>query len=81
VNPETPATIPGEAAAARKPLVLQILLAILWSFFGVRKRVDLQADFARLPVVPVIIAGVVAGALLVGAVLLVVRLVIAQAVA
>lgn len=72
--------IPVEAAA-RKPLVLQILLAILWSFFGVRKRVDLQADFARLPIVPVIIAGVIAGALLVGAVLLVVRLVIAQAVA
>ena len=32
--------------ASRKPLALQILLAILWSFFGVRKRVDLPADFA-----------------------------------
>lgn len=65
--------------ASRKPLALQILLAILWSFFGVRIRVDLQADFARLPIVPVIIAGVIAAALLVGGVLLAVRLVLAQA--
>jgi hypothetical protein len=62
--------------AARGPLALQIVLAILWSFFGVRKRVDLQADFARLPIVPIIIAGVIAAALLVGGVLLVVRLVL-----
>jgi hypothetical protein len=41
--------------------------------------VDLQADFARLPIVPVIIAGVIAAALLVGGVLLAVRLVLAQA--
>ncbi|MBS0336190.1 MAG: DUF2970 domain-containing protein [Proteobacteria bacterium] len=67
--------------AARGPLVLQILQAIFWSFFGVRKRVDLQADFARLPVVPVIVAGVIAAALLVGGVLLAVRLVLAQATA
>jgi hypothetical protein len=65
--------------ASRGPLALQILLAILWSFFGVRKRVDLQADFARLPIVPVVLAGVIAAALLVGGVLLVVRLVLAQA--
>jgi hypothetical protein len=65
--------------APRKPLALQILLAILWSFSGVRKRVHLQADFARLPIVPVIIAGVIAAALLVVGVLLAVRLVLVQA--
>jgi hypothetical protein len=65
-------------APSSKPLALQILLAIIWSFLGVRKRVHLQADFARLPVVPVIIAGVIAAALLVGGVLLAVRLVLAN---
>ncbi len=65
--------------SSRGPLALQILQAIFWSFFGIRKRVDLQADLARLPVIPVILAGVVAAALLVGGVLLVVRLVLAHA--
>ena len=63
---------------SRKPLALQILLAIIWSFLGVRERVDLQADFARLPFAPVIIADVMAAALLVGGVLLAVRLVLAN---
>jgi hypothetical protein len=59
------------------PLALQIIKAILFSFVGIRKRIDMQADFDRLPLWPLIVGGVLAAALFVSAVVFVVRLVVA----
>jgi hypothetical protein len=58
------------------PLALQIVKAIFFSFLGVRKRIDMQGDLDRLPLLPVILAGVLTATLFVGAVLLVVRMVV-----
>lgn len=51
----------------------QTARAVFWSFFGVRKRADYEADAAQLNPVHVIVMGVVGAALFVAALLLVVR--------
>ena len=50
--------------------------AVLWSFFGVRRRSDYEKDAAQLNPVAVIIAGVMAAALFVALLLVVVNLVV-----
>jgi hypothetical protein len=55
--------------------VLALFKAVAWSFLGVRKRADLEADAALHPVA-LIIAGLVGAALFVGVLLLVVRAVV-----
>ena len=50
-------------AVRRKGSFLQTMRAVGWSFFGVRKSADLEADVAQLNPVHVVIAGVL-GALL-----------------
>jgi hypothetical protein len=47
--------------------------AVLWSFFGVRRKSDYERDAARLNPVHVIIAGVVAAALFVFTLIMIVR--------
>jgi hypothetical protein len=47
--------------------------AVLWSFFGVRRKSDYERDAARLNPVHVIIAGVIAAALFVFTLIMVVR--------
>jgi hypothetical protein len=54
----------------------QTVRAVLWSFFGVRRRVDYERDAVQLNPVAVIIAGVMAAALFVGLLLIVVNLVV-----
>jgi hypothetical protein len=49
--------------------------AVLWSFFGVRKRADYAADTERLKPRHVIVAGIVSAALLVLLLLGIVKLV------
>ena len=51
--------------------------AVLWSFIGIRGRRGYEHDTSRLNPIHVIIAGVIAAALFVIALLLVVRLVLA----
>lgn len=58
------------------PLAVQIIKAIFFSLLGVRKRIDMQGDLDRLPLLPVIMAAVLTAALFVGAVVLVVRMVV-----
>lgn len=53
-----------------------MVLAIVWSFLGVRERVDMQDGFERLPILAIVVAGVIAAAGFVLSILLVVRLVI-----
>lgn len=54
----------------------QTVRAVLWSFFGVRRRSDYEQDAAQLNPVAVIIAGVMAAALFVALLLVVVNLVV-----
>jgi hypothetical protein len=63
----------------RKAGPLQVAKAVFWSFLGIRKRAEHEADAVRLSPVQVIIAGLIGAALFIGALVLVVRLVISQA--
>ena len=55
---------------------VQAALAVFWSFFGVRKRRDYDADARTLTPAQVIIAGVIGGVVFVLAILGVVYLVL-----
>jgi len=72
---------PGEPVVKRKLSFLQTMKAVFWSFFGVRKNKDYEQDAAQLNPVHVVIAGIIGGVLFVLTLVLVVRLVIANAVA
>ena len=52
---------------------LDTVRAVLWSFFGVRRRSDYERDAARLNPVHVIIAGLIAAALFVFTLIMIVR--------
>ena len=52
--------------------------AVFWSFFGVRKRRDYEHDSANLNPLYVIVAALVGALLFIGALILVVRLAVAQ---
>ncbi|MEW7849073.1 DUF2970 domain-containing protein [Massilia aurea] len=50
----------------RKGSFLATMKAVLWSFFGVRKRADYENDAASLNPVYVIVAGLIGGAVFIG---------------
>ena len=68
-------------AGRRKPSLLRTLLAVLWSFFGVRKRKDLERDVSELNPIHLIVAGVIVAAIFVGALIALVNWVIKSGVA
>jgi hypothetical protein len=55
--------------------------AVAWSFFGVRKAADVEADVQKLNPVHVVVAGVISAALFVVVVLTLVRWVVGSGVA
>ena len=59
---------------AEKGNNLKVVLAVFWSFFGVRKRRDYDADAQNLTPAQVIIAGLIGGAVFVLTMLLLVFL-------
>jgi hypothetical protein len=65
----------------RKVPLGRTLLAVLWSFFGVRKAKDLERDVTELNPLHVVIAGVVVAALFVGILFMLVQWVIRSGVA
>jgi hypothetical protein len=65
----------------RKASPLRTLLAVVWSFFGVRKSKDLERDVSELNPLHLVIAGVVVAALFVGALIALVNWVIKSGVA
>jgi hypothetical protein len=68
-------------AGRRKPSLLRTLLAVLWSFFGVRKRRDLERDVSELNPIHLVVAGVIVAAIFVGALIALVNWVIKSGVA
>ena len=57
----------------RKASFLATMKAVLWSFFGVRKRKDYESDAANLNPVHVIIAALIGVAMFIGLLMLAVR--------
>lgn len=68
-------------AGRRKPSLLRTLLAVLWSFFGVRKKKDLERDVSELNPIHLVVAGVIVAAIFVGALIALVNWVIRSGVA
>jgi len=66
----------SDRTGKRDASFLTTLRAVLWSFFGVRRRSEYEKDAARLNPVHVIIVGVLAAALFVMTLLLIVRAVV-----
>jgi hypothetical protein len=65
----------------RRPSPLRTLLAVVWSFFGVRKSKDLERDLRELNPLHVVVAGLIVAALFVGALVALVQWVIRSGVA
>ena len=68
-------------AARRKGSFLQTMRAVAWSFFGVRKSSDYEKDVSQLNPVHVVIAGIVAAALFIVALIVLVNWVLSSGVA
>ena len=62
----------------RKASIGATIKAVLWSFFGVRKRRDYEADAEQLNPVHVIIAGLIGAVIFVVTLLLIVNSVVAK---
>jgi hypothetical protein len=66
----------SESAAGRTAGFGQTARAVLWSFFGVRRKADYQKDAVRLNPLHVIIVGIAAAALFVFILIMIVRAVV-----
>jgi hypothetical protein len=69
----------GELRPSRRAGPLTVAKAVFWSFLGIRRRDEHEADIVRITPVQAIVAGLIGAALFVGVLVLVVRLVISQA--
>ena len=65
-------------ASERKASFGATMKAVFWSFFGIRKRKDYEADSANLNPVHVVIAGVIGAALFIGTLVMLVRIAVSQ---
>jgi hypothetical protein len=62
----------------KKGSFIKTMNAVMWSFFGVRKRRDLEADASQLNPVHVIVAALLGAAIFIGVLILVVRVVVSK---
>lgn len=67
-----------ERETPRKASFGATVKAVLWAFFGVRKRRDYENDAAHLNPVHVIIAGIIGAAIFVAVLVTIVKIVVAQ---
>ena len=65
----------GEQASSRKAGFGQLAKAVFFSFFGVSRRTDYEADAAKITPVQAIIAGIIGAAILVAGLLFLVLMV------
>ena len=72
---------PLRTAVRRKASLGRTLLAVFWSFFGVRKSRDLARDVGELNPLHIVIAGVIAAAIFVGVLIVLVQWIIGSGVA
>ena len=70
---------PSETPPPRQARLPEVVSAVLWSFFGVRKRHKMQEDAVSIRPHQVVIVGVAIAAVFVVTLLVVVRLVIRAA--
>jgi len=63
----------------KPPGFLRVVLAVFWSFFGVRKGRDLLADASSIKPQHLIVAGVIGAMLVIFSLLLLVRMIIRSA--
>ena len=68
-------------AGRRKASPLRTLLAVVWSFFGVRKSKDLERDMSELNPLHLVVAGILVAAFFVAALVGLVNWVIRSGVA
>jgi len=68
----------SEQEVPRRAGFMQTIRAVLWSFAGIRKRRDYEADSAQLNPIAVIVAGIIAGVIFVLTLVLVVKFVLSQ---
>lgn len=71
----------SDSPLQRKGSIVDTFRAVAWSFFGVRRSADYAQDVQKLNPVHVIIAGIVAAALFVGALVLLVGWVVGSGIA
>jgi hypothetical protein len=55
-----------------RPSPLRVFKTVFWSFFGVRRRADNQADLAGITPLQLVVAGIIGAAIFVGTVVLLV---------
>lgn len=67
-----------EKASRRKISFLAIVKAVLWRFFGVRKKKDYESDKAGLNPVHVVITSVIGEAIFIVKLITIVKLVVAK---
>jgi hypothetical protein len=65
-----------DAGKTKKSGMLQLFRAVAWSFLGVRKRADLEADAAHLNPLALIVAGILGAVLFIVVLLLIVHAVV-----
>ena len=77
--PSDPNSTPKSGEPRPAPGFLRVVLAVFWSFFGVRKGRDLLADASSIKPQHFIVAGLIGAALVIFSLLLLVRLIIKSA--
>jgi preprotein translocase subunit Sec61beta len=70
---------PDDAAAPRRASLGQVMAAVLWSFFGVRKGEAMNRDAVAIRPWQVILVGIAFAALFVLALIVIVRTIVAHA--
>ncbi|TKC89575.1 DUF2970 domain-containing protein [Trinickia terrae] len=68
----------SSSGSGNKSSFVKTMKAVMWSFFGVRKRRDLEADATQLNPVHVIIAALLGAAIFIGVLILVVHAVVGK---
>jgi hypothetical protein len=67
-----------DQTASRKASFGATAKAVLWAFLGIRKKRDYEKDSAQLNPVHVIIAGIIGAIIFVAALVVIVKIVVAQ---
>lgn len=76
MDPITPPQEPDEPEVRQKASLRQVAGAVFWSFFGIRKHKDYQADVNAITPLQIVIMGILGGVLLVLGIALLVHFIV-----